>query len=60
MNSDDEDVPERNYSDANRAFVQAFLARGTLTFPEAQELLAKIFTVQDGKQHPPQLQQGPC
>jgi hypothetical protein len=30
------------YNDANRAFVQAFMARGTLTFPEAQKILAEI------------------
>ncbi|KAK4149563.1 Nse1 non-SMC component of SMC5-6 complex-domain-containing protein [Chaetomidium leptoderma] len=30
------------YSDANRAFIQAFMARGTLTFREAQKLLAAI------------------
>ncbi|KAK3293965.1 Nse1 non-SMC component of SMC5-6 complex-domain-containing protein [Chaetomium fimeti] len=30
------------YSDANRAFLQAFMARGTLTFREAQKVLAGI------------------
>ncbi|KAK3900357.1 Nse1 non-SMC component of SMC5-6 complex-domain-containing protein [Staphylotrichum tortipilum] len=32
------------YGDANRAFIQAFMARGALTFREAQELLAAIKT----------------
>jgi hypothetical protein len=30
------------YNDANRAFLQAFMARGTLTFREGQKLLAAI------------------
>lgn len=30
------------YNDAHRAFLQAFMARGTLTFPEARTLLAEI------------------
>ncbi|OLN87883.1 Non-structural maintenance of chromosomes element 1-like protein [Colletotrichum chlorophyti] len=38
-------VPE-HYNDGNRAFLQAFLARGTLTFEEAQHILAAIFTLQ--------------
>ncbi|OHW90847.1 RING-like domain-containing protein [Colletotrichum incanum] len=35
-----------HYNDGNRAFLQAFLARGTLTFEEAQIILAEIFTVE--------------
>ncbi|KAL0944326.1 DNA repair protein [Colletotrichum truncatum] len=38
-------VPE-HYNDGNRAFLQAFLARGTLTFEEAQPILANIFTIE--------------
>lgn len=36
------------YDDSNRAFLQAFMARGTLTFKEARPLLAAIFSVKDG------------
>lgn len=36
------------YNDANRAFLQAFMARGTLTFPEGQKLLAGIRTAYEG------------
>ncbi|KAK2011055.1 RING-like domain-containing protein [Colletotrichum eremochloae] len=35
-----------HYNDGNRAFLQAFLARGTLTFEEAQIILAEIFTIE--------------
>jgi hypothetical protein len=33
------------YNDSNRAFLQAFLARSTMTFEEARPVLAAIFTV---------------
>lgn len=33
------------YNDSNRAFLQAFLARSTLTFEEAKPILAAIFSV---------------
>jgi non-structural maintenance of chromosomes element 1 len=36
------------YNDANRAFLQAFMAHGTLTFPEAQKILAEIVTIYTG------------
>lgn len=49
MSSDGEDVPEPDYTNGNRAFVQAFLARGTLTFKDAKPLLARIFTIESGK-----------
>ncbi|RDW77176.1 RING-like-containing protein [Coleophoma cylindrospora] len=39
----DDDPPQR-YNDTNRAFLQAFIARGSLTFKEAQPILAGIFT----------------
>ncbi len=39
--SDDEDV---QYNHTNRAFLQALLSRSTLTFEEAQPILAAIFT----------------
>jgi hypothetical protein len=40
------------YSDANRAFIQAFMARGTLTFREAQKLLAAIRSASDPSDAP--------
>ena len=40
--TDHRDLP---YDDSNRAFAQAFLARGTLTLDEAQRILASILTV---------------
>lgn len=33
-----------SYNDSNRAFLQAFLARSSLTFDEARPILAAIFT----------------
>ncbi|KAI6086236.1 Nse1 non-SMC component of SMC5-6 complex-domain-containing protein [Hypoxylon rubiginosum] len=47
---DDDEVPHR-YDDGNRAFLQAFLARGTLTFKEAQPILAAIFSALDRREH---------
>lgn len=49
---DPDDHSAAQYDDTNRAFLQAFMARGTLTFKEAQPLLAAIFTVKDGISHP--------
>ncbi|KAK0643648.1 putative DNA repair protein [Cercophora newfieldiana] len=40
------------YGDANRAFLQAFMARGTFTFPDAQKVIAEIMTVYDGADEP--------
>lgn len=36
-------MPE--YNDSNRAFLQAFMARSSMTFEEAQPILAAILTV---------------
>ena len=36
------------YNDSNRAFLQAFLARGTMTYEESKPILAEIFSV-DGE-----------
>lgn len=33
-----------SYNDSNRAFLQAFLARSSLTFDEARPIMAAIFT----------------
>lgn len=38
------DVDEDGYNDSNRAFLQAFLARSTMTFEEAKPVLAAIFS----------------
>ncbi len=38
------DDADSQYNNSNRAFVQAFIARSTLTFEEAKPLLAAIFT----------------
>ncbi|KAK8080626.1 DNA repair protein Nse1 [Apiospora hydei] len=37
------------YTDGNRAFVQALMARGTMTLQEAKPVLASILTVQEGE-----------
>jgi hypothetical protein len=41
------------YDDGNRAFLQSLLARGTVTFPEAQTILSEIFSIQEGRSHNP-------
>ncbi|GJC94053.1 RING-like domain-containing protein [Colletotrichum higginsianum] len=40
------------YNDGNRAFLQAFVARGTLTFKEGQTILAEIFTIEAEDREP--------
>lgn len=42
----DDDITPPNYNDANRAFLQALLARGTITFREAKPIIAAILTAQ--------------
>ncbi|KAK1783132.1 Nse1 non-SMC component of SMC5-6 complex-domain-containing protein [Copromyces sp. CBS 386.78] len=37
------------YNDANRAFLQGFMARGTLTFPQGQKLVAAILAAANGE-----------
>jgi len=34
------------YNDSNRAFLQAFMGRSSMTFEEAQPVLAAIFAAQ--------------
>jgi len=46
MDSDNDEPVQ--YGDANRAFLQAFMARGSMTLKEAKPILAAIFTVQEG------------
>ncbi|KAI1214134.1 Nse1 non-SMC component of SMC5-6 complex-domain-containing protein [Annulohypoxylon truncatum] len=43
----DEDEIPHQYDDSNRAFLQAFMARGTLTFAQARPILAAIFTASE-------------
>ncbi|KAI2611965.1 Nse1 non-SMC component of SMC5-6 complex-domain-containing protein [Hypoxylon sp. NC1633] len=45
IDDQDDDIPTR-YDDTHRAFLQAFLARGTMTLREAQPILAAIFTAE--------------
>lgn len=40
------DIDDSGYNNSNRAFLQAFLARSTLTLEEAKPILAAIFTAQ--------------
>jgi len=54
MDSDGDDPAVNHYNDGNRAFVQALMARGTLTSKEAKPILAAIFTVQEGKETLPE------
>lgn len=41
-------VPQ-HYNDGNRAFLQAFMARGTMTFEEARPVLAAIFSLDENE-----------
>ncbi|RYP50972.1 hypothetical protein DL768_003638 [Monosporascus sp. mg162] len=50
---DDEDGIPHHYDDGNRAFLQAFMARGTMTFKEARPILAAIFSVQENQRTEP-------
>ncbi|EKD21453.1 RING-like domain-containing protein [Drepanopeziza brunnea f. sp. 'multigermtubi' MB_m1] len=40
------DAPDLGYDDGNRAFLQSFMARGTMTLKQAKPMLAAIFTIQ--------------
>ncbi|KAH9887769.1 Nse1 non-SMC component of SMC5-6 complex-domain-containing protein [Xylariomycetidae sp. FL2044] len=44
---EDHDDFHGQYDDGNRAFLQAFMARGTMTFKEARHILAAIFKAQE-------------
>lgn len=46
--SDTGSIAGEQYNDGNRAFLQSFLARGTLTLEEAKPMLAAIYSVQEG------------
>jgi non-structural maintenance of chromosomes element 1 len=45
----DHDVVPPDYNDGNRAFLQALMARGTLTYREAKPILAAIMTAAQGE-----------
>ncbi|KAI0100991.1 Nse1 non-SMC component of SMC5-6 complex-domain-containing protein [Nemania sp. FL0031] len=49
MDEEEQDDFIGQYDDGNRAFLQAFLARGTMTFKESQPILAAIFTAQENE-----------
>lgn len=40
------------YNNGNRAFLQAIMARGTMTLEEGKDVLAAIFSVEQGKRNP--------
>ncbi|KAB8077649.1 Nse1 non-SMC component of SMC5-6 complex-domain-containing protein [Aspergillus leporis] len=42
-------MANNGYNDSNRAFLQAFMARSTMTFAEAKPVLAAIFSVHEGE-----------
>ncbi|KAL1979986.1 hypothetical protein VTN96DRAFT_4832 [Rasamsonia emersonii] len=44
------DLDEDGYNDSNRAFLQAFMARSTMTFEEAKPVLAAIFSAREGRE----------
>ncbi|RDA85283.1 hypothetical protein CP532_5904 [Ophiocordyceps camponoti-leonardi (nom. inval.)] len=44
----EEDLVSRGYDDTHRAFLQAFLSRGTVTFQESQSILAAIVNAKRG------------
>lgn len=54
----DVDPPAAQYNDSNRAFLQSFLARGTMTLEEAKVILAAIFTIDSGPFQPHLCQAG--
>lgn len=43
-----------SYNDGNRAFLQAFMARGVLTFRDARPILAAIYTADDDREVAPE------
>ncbi|KAL8243666.1 hypothetical protein R6Q59_009924 [Mikania micrantha] len=45
---------DEEYSDSNRAFLQAFLAQNSLTFVKARPILAAIFSADEGRSVSPE------
>ncbi len=50
---EEQDEITGHYDDGNRAFLQAFMARGTMTFKEARPILAAIFSLQENQRTEP-------
>jgi hypothetical protein len=50
MDSDTEDPAAGHYNDSNRAFLQAIMARGTLTLKEGKMILAAIFSAEEARE----------
>ncbi|KAL5356178.1 Nse1 non-SMC component of SMC5-6 complex-domain-containing protein [Aspergillus floccosus] len=48
------ETDDNGYNDSNRAFIQAFMARSSMTFDEARPVLAAIFSVQEGERVSPE------
>ncbi|KAI1881208.1 hypothetical protein JX265_000034 [Neoarthrinium moseri] len=46
---DEEDLIPADYNDGNRAFLQALMARGVVTYREGKSILAAIFAARDGE-----------
>ncbi|CAG8951864.1 hypothetical protein HYFRA_00005668 [Hymenoscyphus fraxineus] len=46
----DRDDPHGNYTDGNRAFLQAFMARGQLSLNDSKQILAAIFSIQENRE----------
>ena len=44
------EVDDSDYNDSHRAFLQAFLARGTLTYETSKPVLAAILSVREGRE----------
>jgi len=53
MNQDWKSPVPAGYGVKNRAFLQAFMARGSMTFPEAQRVLAAIKTADEEREEEP-------
>jgi len=48
MDSDNEGSVDGSYTDGNRAFLQAIMARGSITLKEGQAILREIMSVEEG------------
>lgn len=46
--SDDSGAPPQDYDDTNRAFLQAFMSRGSMSFEDGQTILSAILSAAEG------------
>lgn len=53
-NAEESGVLPDGYNDTNRAFLQAFISRGSLNFEEGQSILAAILSAAQGQSVPPE------